>query len=66
MNRFSDIPTPALKEMWSAERERLSHVEGLTPSDCEDLLAMRTELDRRAGERKPVVNADFAGDYLTD
>lgn len=66
MNRYADIPTSALKEMWSAERERVSHLQDVRPSDCEDLLAMRTELDRRAGEKKPIVNADFAGDYLTD
>lgn len=66
MNRYADIPTSALKEMWSAERERVSHLQDACPSDFDELLAMRTELDRRAGEKKPIVNADFAGDYLTD
>lgn len=66
MNRYAGIPTAALAEMWSAERERLSHQARVSPDELSALLSMRTELDRRAGDGRPVVDADFAKDYLTD
>ena len=66
MNKLRDIPTSALLEMWTAERERLSHLERVTPEDCRELLEMRSELDRRVDYPKPSAYADFAKEYLTD
>ena len=63
---FRDIPTSALLEMWSAERERVSHLESTSMSDYAELLEMRTELDRRLDEPKPIVGVNFTKDYLTD
>jgi len=66
MNGWRDIPTAALLEMWCAERERVRHLPNPTPSDCEDLLGMRMELDRRRDWPKPVADVNFSEVYLTD
>lgn len=66
VSSFRGIPTSALLEMWSAERERVSHLERPSQRDYCDLLAMRTELDRRLDEPKPIVDVNFTKDYLSD
>ena len=66
MNRYRDVPTAVLEGMWERERVRLSGMKGLKAMDYDDLLAMRSELDRRKDEKKEVVDVNFAKDYLTD
>lgn len=66
MNEYASIPTADLQDMWERERVRLSRMEDAVISDYDALLAMRTELDRRKDEPKPIVDVNFAGDYLTD
>ena len=66
MSSYADIPTPVLLGMWKAERDRLLGKRDAIIADYDDLLAMRSELDRRKDEPKPVVDVNFAGDYLTD
>lgn len=66
MNRYRDVPTAVLEGMWERERIRLSGMVGLRVRDYDDLLAMRSELDRRKDEKKDVVDVNFSKDYLTD
>ena len=66
MNRYRDVPTVVLEGMWERERVRLSGMVGLRTRDFDDLLAMRSELDRRRDEEKDVVDVNFSKDYLTD
>lgn len=66
MNRYRDVPTAVLEGMWERERVRLSGMKGLKAMDYDDLLAMRSELDRRKDEKKEVVDVNFSKDYLTD
>ncbi len=66
MNRYRDVPTVVLEVMWERERVRLSGMVGLRTRDFDDLLAMRSELDRRKDEKKDVVDVNFSKDYLTD
>lgn len=66
MNRYRDVPTAVLEGMWERERVRLSGMKGLKAMDYDDLLAMRSELDRRKDEKKEVVGVNFSKDYLTD
>lgn len=66
MNRYRDVPTAVLEGMWERERVRLSGMVGLRVRDYDDLLAMRSELDRRKDESNDVVDVNFAKDYLTD
>lgn len=66
MNRYRDVPTAVLEGMWERERVRLSGMVGLRVRDYDDLLAMRSELDRRKDESNDVVDVNFSKDYLTD
>lgn len=66
MNRYRDVPTAVLEGMWERERVRLSGMVGLRVRDYDELLAMRSELDRRKDEKKDVVDVNFSKDYLTD
>ena len=59
---YHDVPTSELTVMWERERARLLGKEDAVIADYDSLLAMRRELDKR----KPVVDVNFADDYLTD
>ena len=63
---YHDVPTSELTVMWERERARLLGKEDAVIADYDSLLAMRRELDKRKDERKPVVDVNFADDYLTD
>lgn len=65
---YRTIPTVRLVEMWE---QGVNAVKGKDPSeltvgDYDSIFEMRRELDRRKDERKPVVDVNFADDYLTD
>lgn len=65
---YRTIPTVRLVEMWE---KGVNAVKGKDPSeltvgDYDSIFEMRRELDRRKDERKPVVDVNFADDYLTD
>lgn len=65
---YRTIPTVRLVEMWE---RGVNAVKGKDPSeltvgDYDSIFEMRRELDRRKDERKPVVDVNFADDYLTD
>lgn len=64
MNKFKDIPTKELKELWDKKRREV--LKGHTQAELDELLTMRKELDRRKGEKKPITNINFSEQYLTD
>lgn len=66
MNEYASMPTAVLNRMWELERDRLLRKKDAVVSDYDELLAMRTELDRRRDDPKPIVDVNFANDYLTD
>lgn len=66
MNEYASIPTSKLQKMWEKERGRLAAMRDAVVADYDELLAMRSELDRRRDEPKPSAQVNFADEYLTD
>ena len=64
--KYRTLPTHVLERMWEVERDRLAGDKDAVVGDYDDLLAMRTELERRKDEPKPIVDVNFSKDYLTD
>ena len=62
---YRTVKTPVLVKMWERERERVVSMANPSPSDYADLLAMREELDRRRGVKKPSVDINFEK-YISD
>ncbi len=60
---YRSVPTAELLVMWAREKERIVRT---GDEDFSVLLAMRRELDRRKGVRRPTVDVNFSKDYLTD
>lgn len=62
---YKKIETPELKRLWEAQRNKVvnhSHTQG----DLDELFAMKKELDRRKGEKNPIVDINFEQHYTTD
>lgn len=66
MSGYALVSTARLQQMWERERDRLLEKGDAVIADYDDLLAMRSELDRRKGEPKPSADVNFADEYLTD
>ncbi len=66
MSGYASIPTARLQQMWERERDRLLGKKDAVIAEYDDLLAMRSELDRRKGDPKPSADVNFADEYLTD
>lgn len=67
-HQYDGIPLATLEAEWAEKRRRIAELkpEDRLPSDMDELLSMRKEIDKRKGNRPPVVNVNFSDDYLTD
>lgn len=65
MSKYSDISTEELRKRWETQRTKVvNHTH--TQAEMDELLSMRKELDRRKGEKKPIVDINFEQNYTTD
>ena len=65
---YDGIPLVTLEAMWAEKQRRIAELPPAdrTPSEMEELLTMRKEIDKRKGNRVPVVDVNFSEVYLTD
>lgn len=68
MKDYKSLSLPELVKKWQKKRMKLAQTDDKNRKfeDIEELFAMRKEIDRRKGEKKPTVNINFADEYLTD
>ena len=67
-HQYDGIPLVTLEAMWNEKRRRIAELSAgdRLPSDMEELLSMRREIDKRRDNRNPVVDVNFSEVYLTD
>ena len=66
--KYDGIPLAMLEAEWAEKRRRIAELkpEDRLPSDMDELFSMRKEIERRKGNKNPVVNVNFSEEYLTD
>ena len=67
-HQYDGIPLVTLEAIWYEKRRRIAELSAgdRLPSDMEELLSMRREIDKRRDNRNPVVDVNFSEVYLTD
>lgn len=67
-HKYDGIPLAMLEAKWAEKRRRIAELkpEDRLPSDMDELFSMRKEIERRKGNKNPVVNVNFSEEYLTD
>ena len=68
MSNYKDISTSELEKMWNERRLslKISSDPSVFRKGMDEVFAMRRELDRRLGEKKPSVDVNFEREYVTD
>ena len=66
--KYNGIALATLEEMWAEKRRRIAELppDDISPSETEELLSMRREIDKRKDVRNPIVDVNFSEEYLTD
>ena len=65
MSKYSDISTEELRKRWETQRTKVvNHTH--SQADLDELLAMRKELDKRNGEKNPIIDYNFVQNNTTD
>ena len=63
---YKDLTTKELETLWQQKRTELAqHPPGECIKEMGELYKIRTELEKRHGSDKPIVNVDFTK-YTTD
>lgn len=67
-HKYDGWSLPELEAEWAEKRRKITELSqgDRLPSDMDELLSMRREIDKRKGNGNPVVNVDFTKENLTD